>query len=550
LQKEAFRFGRLGERLTVRPNIVYRNHSLALFYRHVSHWRRSYRKNLEPLLNVYNNQIDGGDFDHTAHSISSYIEHHLASGFDLGKLKENMELFEGVFSDYNLPCRYLVAIPHQFLISMMVTKPDPLILFGDTEEDQNKQIRVWEDGKHAEALQQYYFLRMFVSIYFNNMEVAEKMRQKFSKPIDGVWIPYQLFFDCLIIYSHVRSSKGKRKQKYQEKAIELTNQLTEWYNDGAENCEPLIALIEAEALISTKDPKTLKIKKVYEEAIQSAKDAELLHIEALASERAALYFIEAGIGGNGPEYLARAHLAYERWGATAKATQLEQLYPQHLDLANRPQRQVAASYKAQNKKPQSSTQKREIGGGPHDKSATPLILVQKGVASSSRRVKKLFAKKDTSNSPAGGFNRSSNLDASASSFDADLPSKSPFRSSRLWGRSNAVKLDDDEDDDGSSLVTSPMTSPRPRWGRRSAAAADEDDIDEKSPKPPVRNAMAKDSPKDSNRAEEELRNPAMKTPKPRIRLIPRLRKGKKDKDKGDTAEKADSEEGIAKLPEL
>jgi hypothetical protein len=62
--------------------------------------------------------------------------------------------------------------------------------------------------------------------------------------------------------------------------------------------------------------------------------------------------------------------------------------------------------------------------------------------------------------------------------------------------------------------------------------------------------MAKDSPKDSNRAEEELRNPAMKTPKPRIRLIPRLRKGKKDKDKGDTAEKADSEEGIAKLPEL
>jgi predicted ATPase len=184
LQKEAFRFGRLGERLTVRPNIVYRNHTLALFYRNVSHWRRSYRKNLEPLLNVYNNQIDSGDFDHVGFSISSYIDHHIASGFDLGNLKGNMELFEEVFSDYNLPCNFLVTIPHQFLISMMVNKPDPLILFGDTEEDQNKQIREWEDGKQAEALQHYYFLRMFVAIYFNNMEVAEKMRQKFSKPID------------------------------------------------------------------------------------------------------------------------------------------------------------------------------------------------------------------------------------------------------------------------------------------------------------------------------------------------------------------------------
>jgi predicted ATPase len=562
LQKEAFRFGRLGERLTVRPNIVYRNHSLALFYRHVSHWRRSYRKNLEPLLNVYNNQIDAGDFDHVIFTISSYIEHHVASGFDLRKLKENMVLFEEVFSDYNLPCRYLVTIPHQFLISMMVTKPEPLILLGDTEEDQNKQIREWEDGKHAEALQQYYFLRMFVAIYFNNMEVAEKMRQKFSKPIDGVWIPYQLFFDCLIIYTHVRSSKGKRKQKYQEKAIELTNKLTEWYNDGADNCEPLIALIEAEALISTKDPTTLKIKKVYEEAIQSAKDAELLHIEALACERAALYFIEAGVGGNGSKYLANAYLAYERWGATAKATQLEQLYPRHLDLASRPQRQVAASYKAQNNKARLSTQQREIGGGRHDIPSSPLNLVQRGVASSSRRVKQLFAKKDSSNSAWGNIS-TSNMDESASSFDVDHPSRSPFRSSRLWGRSSAAKLDDD--DDGVSPVTSPtMTSPKPRWGRRSAAAADEDGIGETiSHKPPrpqsVRNAMTKDSSKpprpisnnkDSNQADEELPSPSMKTPKPRLRLIPRLRKGKKDKDKGDTTEKGDTQEGIAKVPEL
>jgi hypothetical protein len=344
----------------------------------------------------------------------------------------------------------------------------------------------------------------------------------------GVFIPYQLFFDCLIIYSHVRSSKGKRKQKYQEKAIELTNQLTEWYNDGAENCGPLIVLIEAEALISTKDPPTLKIKKVYEEAIRSAKDAELLHIEALASERAALYFIGAGLGGNAPEYLKKAHFAYEQWGATAKAAQLEHLYPQYLDLANRPQRKVAASFKAHNITPRSNVQQREIGSGRHDNPA-PLRLVQKGIASSSRRVKHLFAKKDSSNSPAKGNNSTSNLDTSESNLDADLPSKSPFRPSRRWGRSRAAKLHDDDDDVGSSPVT--VTT---------------------SHKPPMPQSVQNSIPnKDSNQADEELSSPAVKTPKPRIRLIPRLRKGKKDKDKGDVAEKNDdSEEEIAKAPEL
>lgn len=70
--KEAHRMGQVCEKMA-RLGDFYGGQSVALFHWHVSHWKRLYKRTLEPVLRVYNAQLDSGDFFHVEFSIFTYI---------------------------------------------------------------------------------------------------------------------------------------------------------------------------------------------------------------------------------------------------------------------------------------------------------------------------------------------------------------------------------------------------------------------------------------------------------------------------------------------
>jgi predicted ATPase len=70
--KEAHRMGQVCEKMA-RLSDFYGGQSVALFHWHVSHWKRLYKRTLEPVLRVYNAQLDSGDFFHVEFSIFTYI---------------------------------------------------------------------------------------------------------------------------------------------------------------------------------------------------------------------------------------------------------------------------------------------------------------------------------------------------------------------------------------------------------------------------------------------------------------------------------------------
>jgi predicted ATPase/signal transduction histidine kinase/tRNA A-37 threonylcarbamoyl transferase component Bud32 len=87
-------------------------------------------------------------------------------------------------------------------------------------------------------------------------------------------------------------------------------------------------LVEAER--SRVAGKRAEAIELYDRAIASAKENEYIQEEALANERAALFYLDWGQEKIARVYMTDAYYGYARWGAKAKTDQLEEKYPQLL----------------------------------------------------------------------------------------------------------------------------------------------------------------------------------------------------------------------------
>ena len=103
-------------------------------------------------------------------------------------------------------------------------------------------------------------------------------------------------------------------------------QLREW----AENYPPTFAdkheLVSAEvARIEGRDADAMRL---YEQAIQSARENGFVQNQGVAHEAAARFYAARGFEAIAHMYLRNARNCYERWGALGKVKQLDELYPQ------------------------------------------------------------------------------------------------------------------------------------------------------------------------------------------------------------------------------
>jgi hypothetical protein len=407
-------------------------------------------------LSAYNDQIDAGNFDNVTGPITVYIHTHFVSGCDLNQLESNITLFSKVFSDYDLPDKWQVEIPQLMVMNLMGQSGDPIIFFGESAEEQTAIVRAWEGDGEQQRLELFYFLRMIVACFMNEMVVADRMRRKLLEKAEGVWIPYRAFFECVILCSLVRSTKEKKsKAKYQEKADEIMSKMTDWYNDGAVNCYAMVLLLEAELLISVSSKKqklsSLKVQKVYDEAIETAKSDGLLYLEAWANERAALHYIDTGVPGWASSYFTRAHQLYGDWGAMAKVDQLEALFSEHLAKGDAPAKRMSASaWRTKYDENRESTIEQELDAIPSEEqkpksfmgrmslfSQSAGQLDKNGHAGNSPRQGKSFSKKETE-TKTSGWKSSSKLGTS-DDFDEEPVAKPP-RSLR-WGRTSTKDED-------------------------------------------------------------------------------------------------------------
>lgn len=511
--KEAHRLGQVAEKIA-RLTDFYGGEAVALFHWHVSHWRRPYKRILEPVLRIYNAQVDSGDFCHVGFSISTYVQYHLVSGFDIEKLSDNIQLFEGLYTDFNLNDLWFIEISQQAVSNLLGESSYPLIFFGATLAQQDEKMDELRDNGYPQAVEYFFLLRLYLAFFFQDLEVMEECFERLPDPVQGVWIPWVDFMHCFLLIQYLPESKGKGRKELKEKIELFRNRLVECYNEGNPNVNAMTAILDAEWLIAKESGKgslsAMKAQEVFKVAVDTAAQDGVVHLEAFACERAGRHFNITGVEGFSSEYFIRSHKAYDKCHYVAKVIDLETNFASMLKITKRRARPGSA-YIEHNATLKPSN--KEIGGGQHEAKTVNLVKGIKktakrikGVKNTSRKVKALFKKEKAEPAPWGWNSKNKMaLDDDEEAIPGS-PTKSPIKnlSSRLLGKGKRTDADNDDKELSPGLPLSPSPSPKPRKSvlssrllGRSKKQVDETEMDKDEASATVSSAPPSPKPRSS-----------------------------------------------------
>jgi len=134
-----------------------------------------------------------------------------------------------------------------------------------------------------------------------------------------------------LLFLHHCIHNPKNKKKYLKTIDENQKQLKRWAENCPENFLHLFLLVKAEiARMRGKEPETMKL---YEQAIDGARENGFIFYEALANELAAKFYLDLGVKKIAILHMTEAHYGYKMWGAVRKVKHLEKKYPHILPIA-------------------------------------------------------------------------------------------------------------------------------------------------------------------------------------------------------------------------
>ena len=133
------------------------------------------------------------------------------------------------------------------------------------------------------------------------------------------------FYTALAHAAAWNSASFEEKPEHFAALTDHHRQIAIWARNCPENFETKTALVGAE--IARIEDRVVDAEHLYEAAIRSAHDNGFAHYEAVANECAAQFYFARGLPKIAHVYLRDARDCYLRWGADAKARQLEERYP-------------------------------------------------------------------------------------------------------------------------------------------------------------------------------------------------------------------------------
>ena len=326
--KEAYRIGNVAlallDRLGAPSNI--QAHTKALVHGGCRHWKQPLKESLQPLKEAYETSVAVGDIKFSFLAAQNYLVGSLESGVALSQVEVDMRTFCEGLNDMSLnknsAFRTMILPIWQQVLNLMGTSENPLFLTG-AAMDEEQFILDANTRKFAGGMLVYAKAKLMLAYHFDDLRAAEVLVEELSKDDRMIIVhftSYQLKMICCLTHLHLFELTGNRK--YHLKAVQIMEQFEIWMEEGNLNCRPILLLLRAEdAALNAHGQRGFKHQ--FDAAIRDASISGLTHVEALATERAAVACFRSGDFDDGVSYIRKAHHVYTRWGAHAKAEHLE-----------------------------------------------------------------------------------------------------------------------------------------------------------------------------------------------------------------------------------
>ncbi|MGK0290411.1 MAG: histidine kinase, partial [bacterium] len=315
-------------------NFKFEGRTYMLFSAFINHWKMPFESNLQLHQKGYQTCLDAGDLRFVCYTILFSFWQKWSKSSQLSILKDEYQrhlLFLKKVNDQN-------TINQTEMFLGMIHS-----LQTDSVDEKSWNTKTFNEKQYLEKIKQdqylygintYYILKLVMSYlwgdYDDALEYAQKAEETLKASVALLSLTDQCFFYFLTLAKlHENFSEEKQKEST-EKRKKLVSQMEIWAENCPENFLHKLQLMQAKEFYLQGD--FCESLNHYEKSIEQAKSQDFSRDIALASEECACFWLHQEKEKYARVNFVEAHYLYEQWGATKKAKQLEEKYPDFILL--------------------------------------------------------------------------------------------------------------------------------------------------------------------------------------------------------------------------
>lgn len=311
-----------------------------IVYAFIAHWKSPVRDSLLPLRSAYHSGVENGDLEFAGYSAMVYCGFTYYNGIEKELQELEQEAFDLSKSIYRLKqmtvFQYFQML-RQTLHDVREGRATSRYLQGEYY-DEAAMLPVHLQANDRSGLFYLFSHKLLLSYLFEDYRQAVEDADKVEQYLDGgtgfSYIPVYYFYDSLARLAACKDVSNGDQKKILLRIEANQEKMKKWAQFAPMNCLHRFELVEAERNRVTGEK--LKAIDSYDRAISGAKENGFLRDEALANELAARFYSGWGKEKVAQVFMQEAYSGYVRWGAAAKARQLEQCYARLLSAVLTP----------------------------------------------------------------------------------------------------------------------------------------------------------------------------------------------------------------------
>ena len=299
---------------------------------YIRYCKEHIRETIDPLQDTVAMGLECGDLEFAGYASVMYCGHLTFSG-------EHLELVAQKSEEYGdwlqkLKQAYSVVFPRicqQMALNLLGQAEDKRQLSGTALKEAEMRPVLLESNNATTlfwlALAKIMLLYLFKDAAGAALEAREA--EQYAHGCAGMFVvPEHNFYYSLALLAQYPGVNKEEQEEFLEQVAANQEKMKIWSDHGSMNFQHKYDLVEAEKARVLGD-EVAAINR-YDRAIDGARKERFTQEEALANELAGEFHLERGREGMGKFYLIEAYYGYVRWGALAKAEDLEQRYPEYL----------------------------------------------------------------------------------------------------------------------------------------------------------------------------------------------------------------------------
>jgi predicted ATPase/signal transduction histidine kinase/tRNA A-37 threonylcarbamoyl transferase component Bud32 len=331
--KSAYEFGLLAAKLSQKwGNVELKCKSISVLGNALTYWFK-HVKEIEPLSKeAYQAALDSGDLLFAGYALNYQAINSFFRGKNLGKIQEDVTQYLQFSQKTKNQLVTDTLLGFQMALWNLSAQTSGKLDFSSGEISEAEYLASCQEHQNLYSACIYQLRKFQVLYLYGELAEALKCAQTAEEQLGFITgtilvTEYNFYSSLLFLAVWPQAAESERKQ-YWEKVEANQKQMKIWAENCPENFAHKYLLIEAEMTrLSGKESEAIDL---YNQAIESARENEFTHNEALANELAAKLWLSKGKPKYAEIHMREAYYGYQRWGAARKLEDLDEKYPQLL----------------------------------------------------------------------------------------------------------------------------------------------------------------------------------------------------------------------------